>query len=926
MSSNLSLASGTRLGPYEIVEPLSAGGMGELFRARDTRLGRDVAIKVPFAATASDRATRQRFQREARAIATLNHPHICTVHDVGSDSGVDYLVLELLEGESLSTRLKRGALPVDEALARAIEIADALAHAHKEGIVHRDLKPGNVMLTPSGAKVLDFGIARITRGDIDATISAAATATEPVSDPGAILGTIQYMAPEQLEGRVADARSDIYAFGATLFEMLAGKRAFEASSAPGVIASVLRGERPSLLAMRPDLPPSLDRLLSKCLAKDPEARFESLHDAAVALQWARDDIRGSMAVVAVDPHRPSSSRPTMAIGAAVAVSLVVIGVASWTIAGWRHTDAPTVRFSIQTPPMTNPVGFALSPDGQKIAFTAAPSGATNMLFLRSVGALDAQMLAGTEGAFAPFWSHDGQQIGFASQMDGKLKIVSVAGGASKVVCDITGKSEPMSFNGGSWSQDNLILYSTLAQLHRPPELGTGWLVHRVPATGGVPIPVGAIDRAAGETGHRWPYFLPDGRRFLYLSWSDEPTKRAVFVGSLDSSERTRVMSAESMATFVPPGYLLFTRQQRLFAQRFDSSTIRLEGEPMAIADGPLIVGTQGARAAFSASSQALVYRTTATGEGLTGEYSLAWIDRDGTVNATLRDTFNVPNIRLAPDAKRVAFVDRGTNTSEDLWIYDIDLNQRISFAVTPASDRWPLWSPDGLRVAFARRPGNDVYLTYEQRVDRALPAKPLLSPESGFEYGPLDWTAQYVIFQRQKTAGASPNPGDSTGFEVWAQSMSGNPRAFPYLTGLSSATHAALSPNGRWLAYVDRQGDTHDLIVRSFPDESKSRHVISTSGVCPRWRRDGKELYFLGLDGGLTAVSVSSEAAFAVDKSERLFTVPLRNWDARYSSGPACPYDARSDGQRFIVALPGGGANRFAPINVVLNWMAELRP
>jgi Tol biopolymer transport system component len=610
-------------------------------------------------------------------------------------------------------------------------------------------------------------------------------------------------------------------------------------------------------------------------------------------------------------HKPRMSvRRQIAIASVLALIAGIPGIAMWGLGNESRETATRVRFAIQTPFMPNAGALAISPDGQNVAFAAQTASRKNMLFVRHLGNVDATVLAGTEGAYAPFWSPDSQNIGFASGTDRKLKVVPVGGGTVLTVCDIADASGTSSFLGGTWGRDGVILFSTASRQYRSAKAASGWMIHRVRSTGGVPSPI--VDRGGDETAHRWPQFLPDGRRFLYLVTLTD-RKHAVVAGSLDSAERKHVLAVESMPTYVSTGFLLFTRQDVLYAQRFDDSTLQLKGEPVAI-DDHLDFFVDRSRAAFAASAHTLVYRVVPGDDAASGRYSLVWIDRNGTLSAPFGGAFSSPSARLSPDARHLAKVERGSPTGDDIWIYDFERNQRSLLVGDPGDDHWPVWSPDGLQVAFDRVRENVPHLPYVQRADRAEPERALINPEPGFQYGVLDWTANYIVY------GRNPAGVERVG-AIWAKRTTGDQKPFMYTALADRETSAALSPNGRWLAYVVKERGLSEVVVQSFPDPSKGRTFIST-GACPRWRKDGKELYVLGLDSAVSALSVDAEdVVFKVKKSARLFTLPPRPANIEFLAGPTCPYDVTPDGLRFISAQ----LTAVAPIQVVLNWTAELK-
>jgi len=890
----MNLATGAMLGPYELLSPLGKGGMGEVYRARDTRLDRTVAVKVLPPHLSSSPERRQRFEREARAVSSLSHPHICALYDVGRQDGIDYLVMEYIEGESLADRLSKGPLPLDQALRYSIQLANALDKAHRSGIVHRDLKPANIMLTKSGAKLLDFGLAKLRGNSSEAAPSLTSLPTERVSitAEGTILGTFQYMAPEQLEGREADARTDIFAFGAVVYEMATGKRAFNGKSQASLITAIMSADPQPISELQPMSPPALDRIVKRCLAKDPDERWQTAHDLMEELKWVAEAGSQAGAAAPVAARRKIGERGWMIATVVLSLVAVLLAVAYFGRAPVEMPAAAT-RFLIHPPEKTSFGGtFAVSPDGRRVVLPGTSEGKTQ-LWVHALDSLSAQPLAGTEEATAPFWSPDSRFIGFFSS--GKLKKIEAAGGPVQTLCDALVGSR------GACSPDNVIIFA-----HNSDAL------YRVSAAGGAPAPVTALDASRKETAHVCPKFLPDGRHFIYLAASAQRENSGIYVGSLDSKETKLLVNAYQGAAYAPPGYLLFMRERTLMAQGFDANRLELRGEPFPVAEQVELQSSAEPRFAFFSVSETgvLVYRS-----GTSRNSQLTWFDRSGKQLGTVGPPGAYGNPSLSPDEKRVA-VQRGElpgqGGSPDIWLIETGprgATERFTF--DPATETNPLWSPDGSRIVFSSNRDGPLNL-YQKAVGGAGGDGALFKSDN--IKVPFDWSrdGRFLLY-----AEADPKMRQ----DIWVLPLSEGQKPFPFLQTEFIETHAQFSPDGKWIAYSSNESGTWQVYVRSFPDRGGKWPVSTSGGVQPRWRRDGRELFYISADKKLMAVDVKSDGAtFEAGVPKALFDVRVLG----VLPGPMLWYTVSKDGQRFLVVTNLEEATA-PPTTVVLNWTADLK-
>jgi Tol biopolymer transport system component len=883
----LSLSAGTRLGPYEIAAPIGAGGMGEVYRAKDTRLDRQVAIKVLSAHLSSSEEVRQRFEREAKTISQFSHPHICALYDVGREGETDFLVMELLEGESLADRLGKGALPTEQVLRFGIQIADALDKAHRQGIVHRDLKPGNVMLTKTGVKLLDFGLAKpLTAAGARPVSGASVLATEaqvsaPLTERGTVLGTFQYMAPEQLEGGEADGRSDIFAFGAVLYEMATGKKAFTGKSQASLIGSILRDDPPSITEAAPMIPPALNLVVKTFLAKDPEDRFQTAHDAKLQLEWIAEG--GSQAGVPAPVAARRRSREKLAWGVAAALFLAAAALGYGFL---RRAPKPlrVVRFEVANPPAVTTIDAPkISPDGRMLAFNATDSGGKTQIWLRPLNALTAQPLPGTEGTRRPFWSPDSRYLAFIA--DGKLKKIDVTGGPPTKICDApTGVD-------GSWGPEGVILFD-----------GTGTdPIYRVSAAGGTPVVAVKADPARKEIQVGWPEFLPDGRQYIYMVINQKVELNTYRIGSLDSKETKLFAPAQSMLVYAPQGYLLFLKDRTLMAQPFDAKAIKTTGEPVPLAEQ---IGTDAVGLArFSVSRDGvLAYRTGESGS------RLLWMDRSGKELGTLGDPGEYEDPDFSPSGDRLAFDLIDTRSGKtDIWVRDLSRGVNSRFTFGPDSSFSPVWSPRGDAIVYASdRDG--AFAIYQRATSGSGDEKLLLKSDALLIPMGFSPDGRFLVYQRQDP---------KTNWDVLLLPLTGEPKSVTLRATPFREVQPRFSPDGRFIAYVANESGRNEVYVQSYPGPGRTWQISTAGGSDPQWRRDGKELYYRGLDQKLVAVEIRGGDALEPGLPQLLF-------QARVSTGAASTkYIPDQTGQKFLFVAPLG-RDAMTPTTVVLNWFAGL--
>jgi serine/threonine protein kinase/Tol biopolymer transport system component len=881
----VTLAAGSILGPYEIVALLGAGGMGEVYRARDTRLDRTVALKILPSSLASDPAFRERFTREGRAISQLDHPHICTLYDVGEQDGTSFLVMQYLAGETLENRLKKGPVPLDQSLEFAMQIADALDKAHRAGIVHRDLKPGNIMLTTSGAMLLDFGLAKTAGLGAAAGLSMLPTTPPGLTAKGTILGTFQYMAPEQLEGHEVDARTDIFAFGSVLYEMLTGRKTFEGQSQASLIAAILEREPRPISAWQPLSPPALDAVVQGCLAKAPDDRWQTAHDVKKQLQWLATS--GSPASVATTPSRRRVPWAWVPAGAGISLLVGAVGTALYPR---RAEEPPPSRFLITTPELYTPASLSVSPDGRRIVFSArTASGGTYALFLRSLDNVEAQPLAGTENAGLPFWSPDSRSIGFASQ--GKLKRMDVSGGPPQDICDVQG------FGGATWNADGIIVFSS----------GPGAL-RRVSASGGQPVDATTLDPAQQEQAHVVPFFLPDGRHFLFWAVGRENT---IDSASLDEKEHHVILKGATNSAYTAPGYLLFHRSGTLMAQRFDPDRLRLSGEPVRVADGLLVNPLLFADFAVS-NTGVLLYRT-AGGRALS---QLVWYDRAGKSLGPVGAPGEYRGIALSPDGTRIAVHQHREPGGGDIWLLD-QRGTITRFTFNAFHNMEPVWTRDGQTIMFSAGRAGEVLNLYRKSAS-GLGNDELLLRDEYTKYA-SDWAPDgrsilYGYFVRGQ-------------IDISVLPLTGERKPKPLLNSDFVEANAKLSPDGRWIAYASNEavGGQFEVYVQPYPERTGKWQISDQGGAYPRWSRDGKELFYLTADGTLTVVAVDTKGpAFSAGTPRALF--PTRALLEDHTEGSShYTYDVSQDGKRFIVNERVAPSNQTIPLTLVLNWPAVLK-
>ena len=891
---------GTRLGPYEVLAPLGSGAMGEVYRARDTRLERTVAIKILPAHLSSDPAHKQRFEREAKIISSLNHPHICVLHDVGRHGELDYLVMECLEGETLADRLNKGPLPLNQVLKFGMQLADALDKAHRSGVVHRDLKPGNIMLTPTGAKLLDFGLAKPTaRLASLATGTTAAVSSSSVTEQGMIVGTSQYMSPEQIEGKDVDGRSDIFSFGSVLYEMITGQRAFQGNSRLSVASAILEQEPEPISVLKPMSPPALDQTIRRCLAKDREERWQAARDLQLELKWIAE--AGSQSGI------PAQMLFRRKLSARIAWALLV---AVTPFAVWKaFLPAPKspepVRLSADLgadAALITEYGPAviLSPDGTRLVFVAFGADRKIRLYIRALDGLQAAPLSGTDGARDPFFSPDGQWIAFFA--DGKLKKISVQGGAVVTLCDVPAD------RGGSWSEDGSIIFT--------PKLRAA--LSKVPAAGGTPEPLTELHQQAGESTERWPQALRGGKGVLFTSDTNATDfdNADIVVYSMATGKRKTIVHGASYARILPDGHLVYTRQGTLFGAPFDLKRMEITGQAVPVLED-VVTNPQNGGAQFSFSNAgSLVY---VPGTEVSLNVAIYWMDREGKFKPLreVPDSYNSP--AFSPDGKQLA-VSIGVSGKESIWVYDLLRDTLSRLTLGGQASVYPVWTPEGQRIVYAAAEKDGTMNLYWKRADGSDDAQRLTASKKN-QY-PFSWSpdGKTLAFAEDST----DSPGRIMTVSVEGDDKSGwkfsEPR--PFLNSPFLEWAPAFSPDGRWLAYRCNESGSDEVYVRPFPGPAGKWQVSSEGGGFPRWSRSKRELFYKTPDQRIMVVSYTEPGgSFQAERPQLWSPGQFTDRSIAYN------FDLHPDGKRFAVlkASDTGSQVVVSKVNFVFNFFQELR-
>jgi len=885
----MSLATGSKLGPYEIVALLGAGGMGEVYRARDMRLGRDVAIKILPKEMSADAARKQRFEREAKTISSLNHPNICTLHDIGSQDGVDYLVMECVEGETLAKRLEKGPLPQEQVLRFGAQIADALDKAHRAGIVHRDLKPGNIMLTATGAKLLDFGLAKPAALVSGMTLTAVVPTT-PVTQEGTVVGTFQYMSPEQIEGKEVNGRSDIFSLGAVLYEMLTGQHAFQGKSQLSVASAILEKEPAPISTIRPMTPPALDHTIRRCLAKDPEERWQTARDLALELKWSAEG--GSQMTSAPTGSAKGIRARWRAVLLWIVTSLLLVAITGLAIWNLKPSLPRTVtRAVITLPPgqrlarLEQPV-LALSPDGTHLAYVAVQGG-VQQLYLRAMDSLEARPIPGTEGASGPFFSPDGQWLGFFTGTN--LKKIPVSGGAAQTLGDAT------LAHGESWSSQGLIAFSP----------ATASFLQQVPEAGGQLQPLTRLE--PGEVSHRWPEFLPGGKAFLFVASTSSfnwTTSSQVAVHALGTGERRNLIQGATHPHYASSGHLVYAQGGSLMAVPFDAQRLAVTGAAVPVVENVSHAPTAGAAQYSISTTGSLVY---VPGGVQADQRRMVWVTRNGTEQRAAAPERGYLFPRISPDGQRIAV--GITEHETQIWLYDLSREALTRFTFEGNVNLNAAWTPDGKRIAFQSSKEGPPNI-YWQRADGSGGLERLTASE--YANVPISWSPDGQVL-------AFMEVHPFTQRDIWVLRMSDR-KAQPFLKTRFDESVPRFSPDGHWLAYTSNESGRYEVYVQPYPGPGGKWQISTEGGTEPAWNHNGRELFFRSGDE-MMAVEIATQPGFAAGKPQMLFQGP-------YVRSPATSpnYDVSPDGQRFLMLKPADtGESAPTQINIVLNWFEELK-